>query len=232
MSSDNNGLVLYYHPASQPSRAVLWLLKLGNIPHTSRVVDIMKGEAESPEMLAKNPWGAVPFIEDPNLGVLTESTAILQFLCSKYSLFTFFPDNIYVRARVVEVMARHDTSARLVTTKLVRPLLELRKVNPAATLSDARKLMATGCEEHLRPVLQYINDTYYNDDVTIADLLLTCELNQLPLLGPVLPSGYGDLSMFPNIQKYLERMRAVPGHDDVLSDVKLALAGVLTDLAG
>lgn len=35
-------LTLYYNPISMPSRAVLTLLTLANVPHTAKIVDIQK----------------------------------------------------------------------------------------------------------------------------------------------------------------------------------------------
>lgn len=41
-------LTLYYHPLSQPSRAAIALLKLGNINYEGKVVDLMGKENKSP----------------------------------------------------------------------------------------------------------------------------------------------------------------------------------------
>lgn len=38
----SNTLTFYYNPVSMPSRAVLALLTLGNVPHTAKVVDLQK----------------------------------------------------------------------------------------------------------------------------------------------------------------------------------------------
>ena len=42
-------LTLYYHPLSQPSRAVLALLNLGGIKYEGKIIDLFKGEQHTPE---------------------------------------------------------------------------------------------------------------------------------------------------------------------------------------
>lgn len=73
-------LTLYYHPISQPARAVLSVLAIGKIQFEGKVLDIFKGEARTPEYLELNPFGGVPFITHENVK-LSESNAILTHLC-------------------------------------------------------------------------------------------------------------------------------------------------------
>ena len=72
-------LTLYYNPISQPVRAVLALLALGKIKFEGKVLDFFKGETRTPEYLALNPFGGVPFITHDKVH-LAESNAILQYL--------------------------------------------------------------------------------------------------------------------------------------------------------
>ena len=52
-----SSLKLYWNPASQPSRAVKSLLVAGGVKHDEQILDLMKGEHKTPEMLALNPAG-------------------------------------------------------------------------------------------------------------------------------------------------------------------------------
>jgi len=72
-------LTLYFSPVSQPSRAVLALLAIGNIKYEGKVLDLFKGEARTPEYYELNPLGRVPFIIHDKLH-LAESNAILIHL--------------------------------------------------------------------------------------------------------------------------------------------------------
>ena len=72
-------LVLYYSLPSQPSRALLSLLKAGNVEYEAKHLDMMKGEHKAPEILAINPVGTVPFITVDDRPMF-ESAAILRYL--------------------------------------------------------------------------------------------------------------------------------------------------------
>lgn len=84
-------LILYYHPLSQPSRAVNSLLLFGDIQAERKFVDIPK-ETRSPEFAKINPFKTVPVIQDKDF-VLFESHAILRYLCRvNPSLKSFYPE--------------------------------------------------------------------------------------------------------------------------------------------
>lgn len=72
-------LKLHIHPGSQNSQKVIAIAEHLQIPHEKVVVDLFKGEQQSPEFLAKNPAGAVPLLEDEGF-FLRESNAIAQYL--------------------------------------------------------------------------------------------------------------------------------------------------------
>ena len=86
-------LKLYWFPGSQPARAVKSLLIAGGIEHEEQSLDIFKGEHKSPEMLAINPAGQVPFITLDGK-TYNESASILRFLTRKYpSLQKYYPQD-------------------------------------------------------------------------------------------------------------------------------------------
>ena len=60
-------------------------------------VDILKGETSTPEFLQKNPNGKIPLMELPNGETLSESNAILNYLCEGS---TFYPADIWTRAKI------------------------------------------------------------------------------------------------------------------------------------
>lgn len=62
-------LTFYYHPLSQPSRAVLALLNIGHIPFEPKIIDLFKGEQRSPEYRKISPFGTVPCLVDEDLTI-------------------------------------------------------------------------------------------------------------------------------------------------------------------
>jgi glutathione S-transferase len=73
---------LYQFPLSPNCQKVVALAREVGLPLTLVNLALFKGEGKSPEMLAKNPNGRVPVLEDGDF-VLWESNAILGYLASK-----------------------------------------------------------------------------------------------------------------------------------------------------
>lgn len=76
-------LSLYYHPYSRAS-GTLWSLEEAGVDYDLKVVDLMKGEQKSPELLALNPMGKIPTLVDGDV-VVTESAAISLYLADRYA---------------------------------------------------------------------------------------------------------------------------------------------------
>ena len=74
---------LYWHTLCQPCRAVKALLVAGGVEHEDKFLDMFNLEHRSPEILAINPAGKLPFITvdgEP----LFESAAILRYIAVKF----------------------------------------------------------------------------------------------------------------------------------------------------
>ena len=92
-------LTVYNHPHSQHSRRVLALLEIAGVEYATEFVDLAKGEHMSPTFLAVNPNHQVPALIDDGL-TLSESHAILRYLCNRFDLTDWYPDEISTRALV------------------------------------------------------------------------------------------------------------------------------------
>jgi glutathione S-transferase len=73
---------LYQYPLSPNCQKVVALAHEVGIPLETVRVDIFKGEARAAALLAKNPNGRVPVLEDGDF-ILWESTAMLGYLAAK-----------------------------------------------------------------------------------------------------------------------------------------------------
>lgn len=82
-------VVLFHHPFSRAA-TVLWMLEEVGIDYELRWVDIMKGEQKAPEVLALNPMGKLPILQDGDV-VVTESAAIGLYLADRYALGKLAP---------------------------------------------------------------------------------------------------------------------------------------------
>ena len=90
---------LYQYPLSPNSQKVLALAYEVEIPIEPCTLDVFKGATRTPEMLAKNPNGKVPVLEDGDF-VLWESNAMLGYLAAKAGRTDLAPNNPRERAEV------------------------------------------------------------------------------------------------------------------------------------
>ena len=128
-------LVLYFDLGSQPSRALLSLLKAGNIEYEPKKVDMMKGEHKSPEILALNPVGTLPFLTVDGMPMF-ESAAILRYLAQAYpSLKQYYPDDLMVRQMTDAALDFNGTVMRPMFIAQVRPRF-IKMITKAEFLTD------------------------------------------------------------------------------------------------
>jgi glutathione S-transferase len=76
-------LRLHYHPYSR-SAGTLWALEEVGVPYELAMVDILKGEQKSPALLALNPMGKLPTLQDGDV-VVSEAAAIALYLADRYA---------------------------------------------------------------------------------------------------------------------------------------------------
>lgn len=88
----------YHHPISPPSRAALLAIRNLGIECEVKVIDIYKGEQNTPEFLKINPMHQVPVYVEGDF-ILTESRAIITYLASSIKS-KLYPDDLKKRAIV------------------------------------------------------------------------------------------------------------------------------------
>ncbi|KAL6828811.1 thioredoxin-like protein [Trichoderma sp. SZMC 28015] len=78
-------IVIHGMPASVCTRRVMAVLEELEVPYKIKVVDVLSGMNNTPEHLARQPFGKIPIIVMDDDLVLYESRAISKYLCTKYS---------------------------------------------------------------------------------------------------------------------------------------------------
>jgi glutathione S-transferase len=94
--------IFYHHPVSPPSRAALLAIRNLGIECEVKVIDIYKGEQNTPEYLRINPMHQVPTLqvqESDGDFILTESRAIVTYLASSIKS-RLYPEDLKKRAIV------------------------------------------------------------------------------------------------------------------------------------
>jgi len=163
-------------------------------------LDILKGETRTPAFLEKNPNGRIPLLELDNGEFLAESDAILFYLADGTA---FLPSDRFDRARVLQWMFfeqySHEPNIATVRFWMHSEMTDERR----AMLDGKRKLGYAALEvmeQHLRGRTFFVGERY-----SIADIALYAYTH-------VADEGGFDLSGFPIIRCWLERVREQPRH--------------------
>lgn len=171
-----------------------------NFEHHWREIDLMKGETRTPEFLDLNPNGKVPVLDLGDGRSLPESNAILSYIADGTALAG---SDRYERACVLAWMCFEQYShepfiatARFIVKYLGNPpdkqqSLESKKPGGYRALDVM--------EEHLQSHTFFANDAY-----SIADIALFAYTH-------VAHEGGFDLSTYPRINAWIDRVRATEG---------------------
>ncbi len=197
---------------SQPSgncyKARLLMAQLG-IEFETVEVNIFRGESRTPEFLAKNPNGRVPLLEMEDGQCLAESNAMLFYLSEGTE---YFPSDRLERARVMQWLffEQYSHEPYIATSRYWITLLgkadEYRE-----SLNQRREpgYAALGVmERHLTHNFFFVGDRY-----TIADIALFAYTH-------VAPEGGFDLTPFPKICAWLERVKQQPRYISIEAGAK------------
>jgi glutathione S-transferase len=196
---------LYMHPVSNASRPVRLFIAENNIPVEEKLVDLATGEHYKEPYASLNPNRLVPMLDDDGFR-LTESSAILKYLASKYELPDYPTKDLKKRAKVDESMDWFNTQFyRDYGYGLTYPQIYAHHKRPSDAINDGT--IAWGKEKAegwfkildqfwLGPGKEYL----VGDRITIADYFGSA----LVTMGEVIRC---DFSGFPNVARWLGNMR-------------------------
>ncbi len=164
-------------------------------------VDILAGETRSESFLAKNPNGKIPLLELSDGRLLAESNAILNFLAEGSD---FLPKGTYARAKVLEwqFFEQYSHEPYIAVARFINKYLGLPEDRKADYASKQE-----GGHRALQVMEAQLSKTPYlvGEQITIADISLYGYTH-------VADEGGFDLSLYPGIQAWLARIKAVPGY--------------------
>ena len=195
-------LRLYDNKESRNGYKVVMLLNHLGVAFERVELDIFKGESRTPEYLAKNPAGKIPALELEDGTVLAESGAILWYLAEGTD---YLPGDRLGRAQVLRWICfeqnAHETS--LAEARFILHHPELSQGRAGDILAEKQKrgnaaltLMAQHLADH---------DFFAAGRYSIADMAL---------YGYTQVAGEGgfDLSQYPAVGGWLDRVAAQPGY--------------------
>ncbi len=176
----------------------LLLIQLG-IPFETVELNILKGETRTPEFLSKNSNGRIPVLEIEPGKFLSESNAILFYLSEGTE---FFPNDAWERAKVMQWLffEQYSHEPFIATSRFWISILGKGDEYRDAINQKREPGYAalTVMERHLTNHLFFVGERY-----TIADIGLFAYTH-------VADEGGFDLMRFPEIQAWIERVKAQP----------------------
>jgi maleylacetoacetate isomerase len=172
-------LRLFHYWRSTSSWRVRWALAYKDIAVDYVTVSLLDGQSESPEHLARNPFGYVPVLEfvdemNPALRYLVESLAIIEYLEETHPTNPLLPkdprDRAHVRALAEAINAGTQPIQNLTTQIAYAP-----DSDPAHT--EKRKAWAQlwirrGFEAYEALAHSRAGKFSFEDSLTMADLCL------------------------------------------------------------
>ena len=206
---------LYAHKASNTSRPVLFFAAESKIPLEMVVVDLFTGEHVKEPFTKLNPSKQVPVLDDDGF-ILTESSAILKYLAEKTNS-PAYPKDLKKRAKVNEMMDWINTGFyREWGYHLIYPQVYPHHVREPA---DANKVTVEWGKKQSEFWLGVLDNHWLGkgnaylcgNEITIADYFGSVIVSAGELVGV-------KLSKFPNVKKWMDRMKALPAWNQV-SDV-------------
>ena len=168
-------------------------------------INILNGETETPEFLAKNPNGKVPVLELEDGTCLWESNAILNFLADGSQ---FLPSEPRLRTQVLQwqFFEQYSHEPYIAVARFIQFYLGL----PAERRAEYEKLQKRGYKA-LDVIEQQLKRTPFlvGEQFSIADVALYAYTH-------VAHEGGFDLSRYPAIQAWLARVASQPGYVGML----------------
>lgn len=171
------------------------------LPHQWVHVDILQGESRTPEFLAMNPVGEIPTLRLPDGEYLAQSNAILHYLAEGSR---WLPNERLARARVLQWLffEQYSHEPYIAVARYIAKYLGL----PAERAEEYRAKQAGG-HRAMAVMEQRLADYDYlvGTGPTIADIALYAYTH-------VAHEGGFDLSGYPAVNRWLQRMREQPRH--------------------
>jgi glutathione S-transferase len=206
---------LYQIPLSPNCQKVVALAHEVGVPLELARVDVFKGESRTPAMLAKNPNGKLPILEDGDF-VLWESTAMLAYIAAKAGRADLAPTTPRERAEVdrwTSWQGAHFGPAirKVAFERIVKRLAGLGAPDEAAVKVGIEEfaVVANVFEQSLG------TKEYVCGRLTIADFALA------PYAALTASCGL-DLGAYPKASAWLGRMLARDSMNKTMAAARLA----------
>lgn len=195
-------------PSGNGYKIRLLLTQMG-MPFERVEVNITKGESRRPEFLSKNPNGRIPVLEVEPGKYLAESNAIMVYLSEGTE---FLPYDRFLRAQVLQWLffEQYSHEPYIATSRFWISILGKAQEYHEAIEQKREPGYAAlrTMEKHLSNRIFLVGERY-----TIADISLFAYTH-------VADEGGFDLTQFPAIQAWIERVKAESRYISITEELK------------
>ncbi len=171
------------------------------IEHEWIAINTLHGETKTEAYLQKNPVGQIPLLELDDGRLLSESNAILNYLAHDSQLI---PNDAFLRAKVLQwqFFEQYSHEPYIAVARYIAYYLGL----PEERRAEYESLQPGG-HKALRVMQQQLQQTPYlvGEQFSIADISLYGYTH-------VADEGGFDLSGYPEINAWIERIQQQPGY--------------------
>ncbi|MEM9807576.1 MAG: glutathione S-transferase [Cyanobacteria bacterium P01_D01_bin.56] len=190
---------LYGHPMSGNSYKVKLLLSLLALDYEWVTVDLLKGEHKQPEFLKLNSFGQVPVLVDGDV-VLADAQGSLAYLATQYdNTKSWLPADPVAMANVIRWLS--------ITTGEVRQGPESARLYH---LFGAKAINIERATEKAGFILDQLNQHLSARPWLVGDTPTIADVAVFPYVA-LAPDGKIDLSPYPNVLTWIERIKHLPG---------------------
>jgi GST-like protein len=175
------------------------MLEETGLPYSVHEIDLAKGDQRQPEFLKLNPSGRIPVLVDHDNAeaeplVLTQSTAILQYLAEKTG--KLLPDSLLARAKVYEWMHFHavDIGSTVFSAFYLQRLSSPKQIEAAEQLRNRVHELYRYFDEQLAEH-EFLAGSYSIADITAL---------------PVVISQEQKLVEYPNLTRWVQQLKQRP----------------------
>ena len=182
------------------------------LPYSVHGIDLTKGDQRQPDFLKLNPSGRIPVLVDHDNAeplVLTQSTAILQYLAEKTG--KLIPDSLLARAKVYEWMHFHavDIGSTIFSAFYLQQLSSPKQKEAAEQLRNRVHELYRFFDEQLAEH-EFLAGSYSIADITALPVVISQEQKLAEY--PDLTRWVQQLKQRPAVQRGMEVPEQVVSH--------------------
>ena len=216
--------VLHYYPLCPYSRKVRLCLAEKKLDFSQEIENFWE---KKPELTNLNPLGHVPVLVDLNGSILTDSTAIVEYLEEAYPDRKLYPEELLTRAETRRLMAWFDTrfaqevSLVILWEKVIKRMAAKNtgqiSVGPDSNLIRHTKTIMTNHLEYLAWLVDRRN-WLAGDHFTMADVTAAAHISVVDYFGDI------NWEKFESVKNWFMRIKSRPSYRGFFTDRVPAIA--------